>query len=84
MDKPTVLGGFPLEIDASPTRDNGRADQILYVSYGLGWLEIEARGDNLHVIACHRYAPHDGSEMFKMNVEEWDIKTWAEYHDGGE
>ena len=77
--EPTVVGEFTLELDANPTRDNGRADQILYVAFGLGWLEIEVRGEDLCVIACHRHAPHDGSEMFKMNAETGKIEPWADY-----
>ena len=72
-----VLGGFTIEIDEHPTRRC--VVQILYVAFGLGWLEIEVRGEEMHVVTAHLHHPHDGSEIFKMNSETGEVKLWAEY-----
>jgi hypothetical protein len=80
IDNPLVLGGFTIEIDERPTRRG--VDQILYVAFGLGWLEIEVRGEDLHVVTAHREHPHDGSEIFKMNSESGEVKRWVEYRGG--
>ena len=72
-----ILGDFTIEIEKHPRRAG--ADQILYVAIGLGWLEIERRGDDIVVAACHKEHPHDGAEVFKMNIETGKIEKWAEY-----
>tara|TARA_R110000787_G_scaffold266808_1_gene373050 strand:+ start:121 stop:441 length:321 start_codon:yes stop_codon:yes gene_type:complete len=84
FNEPTVLGDFTLELDANPGRDGGRADQILYIAFGLGWLELEITGDEMKVIACHKEHPHDGAEIFKMNVENGETRLWAEYYGEGD
>ena len=79
-DNVLTLGNFTIEIDERPTRRD--VDQILYVAFGLGWLEIEVRGEDLHVVTAHKHHPHDGSEIFKMNSESGEVKRWAEYRGG--
>ena len=79
-DNVSVLGNFTIEIEKHPRRSG--VDQILLVAFGLGWLEIEVRGEDLHVVACHKEHPHDGSEVFKMNAETGKIELWADYQGG--
>ena len=70
-----VIGNFTVQY--APGQD-----EKIYVAAGLGWLELETRGEEVVVVACHKKHPHDGAELFKMNVETGEIKLWAEYQGG--
>ena len=82
LSKHAKLGDFTIEIDKHPRRAG--ADQVLYVAIRLGWLEIERRGDDIVVAACHREHPHDGAEIFKMSIDTGKIEKWAEYGNQGQ
>ena len=76
-----TIGNFTVQYHDWEYLSDG-LDERIYVSYGLGWLELDARGDDIVVVACHKKHPHDGAEVFKMNSETGEIKLWADYQGG--